>query len=174
VIHRHRWFWTVLAFGCAAGLIGSHARGLTKETVHPRVVYAVAPSFFPDTLRFDSDRGGASVVVEAMVAPDGAVAWANVVHSEWFSFVWYDKFVTLARRWRFAPVDSDVRDRGYKVEIAFVFTLLPHDADFEDVVTVFSAPATIETRARISAPVQNGAGWIGVCVLTKPPAHVSH
>ena len=136
----------VLAFGTATttGLVS--CRGSKGEQV--RVIRAVAPAF-PEVMA--QAHSGGQVTVRVTVESSGKVKEAQVVAMEGqrATLMVENEYESLARQWVFEGTGDTER-----LNLQFVYQLMPPDTMLDSLGTTFEAPATVTVRGRAVVPEQ--------------------
>jgi len=132
-----KWFIGItVAFCLVTGVsVGFVRYAFAQQTNQPKVILAVAPTYFPLAL---SSHTSGEVVIEVKIDSKGLVTDARGLSGKPI-LIADSKYV--ARRWKFEPSeDSAVRT----ARLTFVYRLVPKETPIEELLPIFKLPYRVE------------------------------
>jgi hypothetical protein len=116
----------------------------SKVDEQPKVLKAVAPTFFPFVME---QTGVNEALVRVTINNEGKVTAAKMIN---VTVGWDATFEIAAKKWLF---ESSPNKEERTAEIKFILRLMPKGTDESDLAAIYTYPAQIEIRREVYGPL---------------------
>jgi hypothetical protein len=118
--------------------------GVSKVLEQPKVLRAVAPTFFPFVME---QTGVAEALVRVTINNEGIVTNAQTISVTVMRDL---TFEIAAKKWLF---ESSPNKEDRTAEIKFILRLMPKGTDENDLASIYTHPAQMEIRREVYGPL---------------------